>query len=289
MKVSAADPALAASYQRCKELNQRHGKTYFAATRLLPAASRPHVHAVYGFCRYADDIVDDLGPSPVEERQRALDDFGARFFSDLATGGSSDPVLAAVVDTALCLRIDPEAFRRFLRSMAMDLTVRTYSTFDELLDYMDGSAAVIGEMMMPVLGAPPEAMTFARHLGIAFQLTNFLRDVGEDLDRGRVYLPADDVAAFGAEEALAERRVTPQWVQLLSHEIERAMTYYRSADRGIAMLTGRPARCVQGARLLYSRILGQIESNGFDVFTRRARVPRRQKAAVAARVLVTRG
>ncbi|HET9692543.1 MAG TPA: squalene/phytoene synthase family protein, partial [Acidimicrobiales bacterium] len=142
---------LAESYARCRELNKRHGTTYYWSTQLLPAVMRPHVHAVYGFCRYADDIVDDLGPAPVDERERALTDFGDRFFADLERGRSDDPVLKAVVHTVRAFEIDPGCFRRFMRSMAMDLTVTRYPTFDDLLGYTDGSAAVIGEMVLPVL------------------------------------------------------------------------------------------------------------------------------------------
>ena len=189
---------LDASYARCRELNKAYGTTYYAATFVLPRVKRHHVHALYGFCRYADDIVDDLGPAPVDVREKALADFGERFFADLDAGDSDDEVLKAVVHTVKAFGIDPGCFRRFLHSMTMDLTVSTYETFDDLLEYMDGSAAVIGEMMLPILEPSSDAaVPRARDLGIAFQLTNFLRDVGEDLDRGRVYLPQEDLRRFG--------------------------------------------------------------------------------------------
>ncbi|MFM7060415.1 MAG: phytoene/squalene synthase family protein, partial [Actinomycetes bacterium] len=192
---------LAASYERCRELNRAYGTTYYASTFLLPAAKRPHVHALYGFCRYADDIVDDLGPAPTEERAAALADFGARFARDLEAGDSDDLVLKAVVDTVRRFGIGYDCFRRFLRSMTMDLTVGTYETFDDLMEYMDGSAAVIGEMMLPILEPTDMKRAFqpARDLGDAFQLTNFLRDVNEDLDRGRVYIPQADLREFGVD------------------------------------------------------------------------------------------
>ena len=189
------------SYQRCRQLNKRYGTTYYWSTALLPKAKRPHVHALYGFCRYADDIVDDLGSTaPVDVRQQAMADFGDRFFADLERGESDDPVLKAVVDTVQRFAIDPDCFRRFMRSMTMDFTVESYETWDDLLVYMDGSAAVIGEMMVPIL-EPLEAAAFdhARDLGNAFQLSNFLRDVDEDLDRGRVYIPQEDIRKFDAD------------------------------------------------------------------------------------------
>ncbi len=274
------------SYRRCRELNRRSGTTYYAATWLLPGVKRHHVHALYGFCRHADDIVDDLGPAPAEVRGKALADLADRFFEDLAAGRSDDPVLKAVVHTVRAFDIDPDCFRRFLRSMTMDLSVATYRSFDDLLDYMDGSAAVIGELMLPILEpSSPGALGPARDLGIAFQLTNFWRDVGEDLDRGRVYLPQEDIERFGARHALEARRVTPEWAELMRFEIGRTRAYYSSADRGIPLLPAVSARCIAGARSLYSGILDRIETAGYDVLGRRVRVPAWRKAAVAARVL----
>jgi phytoene synthase len=274
------------SYRCCRELNRRHGTTYYWSTWLLPASKRRHVHALYGFCRHADDIVDDLGPAPVAERARALGLFGARFFTDLEAGHSDDIVLKAVIDTVLTFDIDPDCFQRFLRSMTMDLTVTQYPTFDDLLDYMDGSAAVIGEMMLPILApSDPGATTPARALGIAFQLTNFCRDVNEDLDRGRVYLPQEDLDRFDARGALDQRRVTPGWVEMMRFEIARIRDYYRRADLGVAMLPPVSARCIAGARQLYSGILDQIEAADYDVFAARVRVPSWRKLAVAARIV----
>ena len=274
------------SYARCRELNKRHGTTYYWSTFLLPRVKRHHVHALYGFCRYADDIVDDLADVPVADRQRALRDFGDRFFADLACGTSDDPVLKAVVHTVRAFAIEPDCFCRFLRSMAMDLTVATYETFGDLLDYMDGSAAVIGEMMLPILEpSAPKATTHARDLGFAFQLTNFLRDVAEDLDRGRVYIPQEDLRKFGAEAAVGTRRRTTEWRELMAFEIARTRQFYLSADLGVALLPPSSARCIRGARLLYAGILDRIEAADYDVFSRRVRVPTWRKVAVASRVL----
>lgn len=272
------------SYELCREFNKRHGTTYYWSTLVLPRRKRHHVHALYGFCRYADDIVDDLGPVPVEERAAALASFGERFFRDLAAGGSEDPVLKAVVRTVGELALDPDCFRRFLRSMTMDLTVERYETWEDLLDYMDGSAAVIGEMMLPVLEpTSPAATRHARDLGNAFQLTNFLRDVSEDLDRGRVYLPQEDVRRFGAD--LGQRRVTPEFVELMRFEIARCRELYRSADLGLAMLPTQSARSIRSARVLYGRILDRIEARGYDVFSGRVSVPTWEKAIMVARLM----
>jgi 15-cis-phytoene synthase len=277
------------SYAECRALNKRHGTTYYWSTYALPKVKRHHVHALYGFCRHADDIVDDLDDTPADVRAKALGDLGDRFFEDLEAGNSDDLVLKAVVHTVRAFRIPASCFERFLRSMTMDLTVSSYRTWEDLREYMDGSAAVIGEMMLPILEPrSPAAVRHARDLGDAFQLTNFLRDVAEDLDRGRTYLPQEDVHRFGAEGALAERRVTPGFVDLMRFEIERCRALYASADLGLAQLPASSARCVGAARVLYSRILDRIEGAGYDVFTSRARVPTWQKAATVARVVATR-
>mgnify|MGYP001382834087 CR=1 FL=1 len=287
--MSAASPgatALADSYERCRRLNKRYGTTYYWSTFLLPRAKRRHVHALYGFCRCADDIVDDLGPAPAEARGAALQAFGDRFFADLEEGESDDPVLKAVVHTVREFDIDPGCFSRFLRSMTMDLTIASYQSYDDLLVYMDGSAAVIGEMMLPILEPlSPSALGPARDLGNAFQLTNFLRDVAEDADRGRVYIPQEDIDRFGAAQAWEERQVTPGFVALLRFEVARTRALYESAASGAGHLPPSSARCVEGARVLYAGILDRIEKAGYDVWTQRASVPTWRKVAVAARAL----
>ena len=307
---------LAEGYRRCAKLTWRYGTTYFWGAALLPNPQRRHVHAIYALCRLADDIVDlpteprppssDFEPIPNErdplprEPDRTLPDpvkdqtavsgrlkaFAEDFRSSMAAGGSTDPVIAAAVHTAITCGIDPECFDRFFDAMAMDLTTTTYQTWEDLRDYMEGSAAVIGEMMLPVLEPMNQAAKApARSLGLAFQLTNFIRDVDEDLDRGRVYLPQADLKLFDVD--LERRAVTPQWRALLAYEIERNRAIYSFADTGIAMLPPRSARCVGTARVLYAQILDQIEWKGYDVFSGRARVPTWRKAATAARIMVT--
>src|SRR5690348_1374544 len=187
--------SLDGSYERCRRLHRSHGRTYYLATRLLPAWKRRHVHALYGFTRYADEIVDRTEALPPAERAARLQEFAGRFLR----GETDDPLLPAVLHTIAVFDMDHADFTKFLRSMAMDLTVTSYSTYDDLLDYMEGSAAVIGTMMLPILGSrdPAAAREPARQLGLAFQLTNFIRDVAEDLDRGHTYLPDAHLAEHG--------------------------------------------------------------------------------------------
>ncbi len=275
---------LASSYETCRQLNRKHGTTYYWSTFVLPKAKQPFVHALYGFCRYADEIVDDLSSTAsVPEKAAQLAAFGDQFFIDLDSGASTHPVLAAVVDTVRRNDIDPECFRRFLRSMTMDLTIETYDTYSDLELYMDGSAAVIGEMMLPVLEPiTPQALGHARDLGNAFQLTNFLRDIGEDLDRHRQYVPQEDLRTFGVD--LTERVCTPGFVELMKFEIARCHELYRSADVGLTMLPDVSRRCIGSARVLYARILDKIVEHDYDIFAQRVRVPTWQKVAVVGRL-----
>jgi phytoene synthase len=273
------------SYADCRRRKRHHGTTYYWSTALLPAVTRHHVHAPYACCRHADDVVDDLGPASGPERAAALRALGDRSFAAVERGSSDDVVLKAVVHTVRAFDIDPDAVRRFLGAMTTELTVESSATYDDLRDGMDGSAAVIGEMMLPIL-EPPDldaAHGPARARGEAFQLTNFLRDIDEDLDRGRQYLPQDDLEWF--EVDLTERRCTRQLVALMRFEIDRCRTLYDEAARGIAMLPPRSARCVVAAHDIYQRILDRIERQDYDVFRGRARVATPVELAVAVRHL----
>lgn len=284
--LDAAPPALRASYARCQRLHRRHGTTYYHATRGLPREDRPHVHALYGLCRHADEIVDAPDAGDVHHRAAALDALRERFCHGVVAGRSDHPVLAAVVHTVGQLQIDPQLILRFFASMRMDLSVTRYRTHADLERYMDGSAAVIGELMLPVLRPVDVAAARpgARALGVAFQLTNFLRDVDEDLDRGRIYLPTEDLERFGADPT---RRVADEaWRAFSRFQIARIRAIYRDADAGIALLPPRSAAVIRAAKLLYGGILDRIEAADHDVFTDRARVSTAEKLVVVGRELL---
>lgn len=289
------DPALRAAYTHCRRLNARHGKTYFLATRLLPIERRPAVHALYGFARRADDIVDDLdSTATAEERASALHLLQKDLETGLREGMSADPVVAALSDTAARYAIAPELFTDFMASMRLDLEVTEYPRYTDLRHYMHGSAAVIGLQMLPVLGTVvprEEAAPHAAALGVAFQLTNFLRDVGEDLDRGRIYLPGDLLASHGVDRALLrwsrdtgrnDRRITAA----LRDAAALTRSVYREAAPGLPLLDPVSRPCIRTAFVLYGAILDAIAHDGFAVLQRRAVVPRRRRAVVAGDGLV---
>jgi phytoene synthase len=280
------DPTLRASYRACRAVNAAHGRTFYLATTLLPPAKRPAVHALYGFARRADEIVDAIDPTlDVAERDRQLTEWTEL----LLRGTGVDPIMPAVHDAIVRNNIPLNLFDDFLASMRMDLTTSEYGTWHDLVVYMQGSAAAIGSQLLPILGTVPgtlnEAEPYARTLGIAFQLTNFIRDVGEDLARGRVYLPKDDLTAFGVTaDDLATGRVDANIKALLAFEISRAHELYRSAEPGIELLHPSSRDCVRTAFRLYRGILDAVERNGYRVLDRRASVslPRRLAIAVPA-------
>ena len=281
------DPDLRASYEECKRLNALHGKTYFLATLLLPKAKRPFVHALYGFARYADEIVDDLASElSIEEKAEALSTWGDGVLSDLKKGTSDDHVGRALIDTVKRFDIPHEHFEAFLHSMTMDLTVQEYETYEDLLEYVYGSAAVIGLEMVPILGPlHNDAFEAAKKLGIAFQLANFIRDVDEDLDRGRVYLPIKELAQFGVtREMLEERVLTPEIIDALKFQIARVRQLQNEAAPGIAMLEPTSRPCIEAASTLYCGIVDEVEKIGYDIFNQRAKTstPRRIRVAGTA-------
>ena len=296
-------PSLDQAYEVCRAIHRGHGRSYYLATRLLPAWKRRHVHALYAFTRYTDDLVDAPrvagAPGHDDETGRQLAAWADRFYATLdGVAPAGHPVLLAVRQTIAVFGIDRADFDAFFASMAMDVRTGEYADYDALLTYMDGSAAVIGTMMLPILLAPdhdrgPEppalraqAREPARQLGLAFQLTNFIRDVAEDLDRGRVYLPAADLESFGVGRSdLAAPSASPAVRRLIAFEVERARDHYRRAQPGLALLPPRSRRCVRLAYAVYGGILDRVEEAGYDVLAGRAVVPRRRRATAVVREL----
>ena len=281
------DPALMQSYELCRQLNAKHGKTYYLATLLLPPEKRPYVHALYGFARYADEIVDDLASTLTnDEKAEQLNAWGQSFLDKFESGETDDPVCLAVLDTVRRWNIPREHFEAFLHSMTMDLTVTEYQTYEDLYEYVYGSAAVIGLQMVPILEpSDPTAYSHATELGVAFQLANFIRDIGEDLERGRVYLPLQELAKFGVTRADLEKRIaTPAIKEAIKFQIARVRQLEQLSRAGIAMLGEKSQPCIETARVLYCGIVDAVIDIDYEVFDKRASVSlmRRLRVAIPA-------
>jgi phytoene synthase len=281
-----ATPRLRTAYSECRRLHARHGRSYYLATRLLPPWKRPFVHALYGFARYADEIVDNEPLRTRKEHFQQWSQQALRNLCDDSPGHGYDPVTTALSDTLRRWDIPADHVRAFLDSMAADLTVTDYPTFDHLNRYMYGSAAVIGLQMVHILEpVAEEAYPRARAMGEAFQLSNFLRDVAEDLDRGRVYLPAADLEEFGVtREDLRRTKASGRVKELLKYEIDRTRKLYAYAVGGIRMLDPTSRPCIQTAYCLYSGIPEKIEDADYEILGRRVGVglPTRLRVAIPA-------
>jgi phytoene synthase len=280
---------LGTSYEACRRLHASHGRSYYLATKLLPAGVRPAVHALYGFARVADEVVDDVTSSlSVQEKAAAL----ASLRAAVLTGDASVEVAPAVHDTLRRYAIPFRHLEDFLAAMEQDLTVASYSTYDDLLAYTHGSAAVVGVQLTHVFGTVvplPLAAPYAADLGVAMQLTNFLRDVGEDLDRGRVYLPQEDLDRFGVTvNQLRARVVDDAFRALMAFEVERTRSLYRTAAQGIRLLSPAARPCVEAALSLYAGILDAVERSGYRVLDRRVSVGPGRRAVLVGRALAGR-
>ena len=278
------DPEMQESYERCRKLNSKHGKTYYLATLLLPPGKRPYVHALYGFARYADEIVDDLSSTLTDqEKSDWLVNWGNNFLRDLKRGKSDDPICKAVVDTVNRWEIPTDLFQAFLHSMRMDLTITENQTFKDLHEYVYGSAAVIGLQMVPILEPTSQiAYERAQDLGIAFQLANFVRDVSEDLTRGRIYLPLEELAKFGVDRTYLQRRVADKNVKdALKFQIQRVKQLEEKSRSGIEFLHPSSRPCIEAARILYCGIVDAVEAIDYEVFNKRAKVSMTQRLKVA--------
>jgi len=255
------DPALRESYELCRQLNAKHGKTYYLATLLLPPEKRPYVHALYGFARYADEIVDDLASTlSDEEKAEQLNTWGKNFLEIFESGETSDPVCLAVLDTVRRWKIPREHFEAFLHSMTMDLTITQYQTYEDLYEYVYGSAAVIGLQMVPIL-EPTDQLAYAR----ATEL--------------------NELAQFGVTRADLDKRIaTPQIKEALKFQIKRVRQLEESSRIGISMLGAKSQPCIETARILYCGIVSAVEDIDYEVFERRASVSlsRRLRVAIPA-------
>lgn len=283
--LAPADPAL---FQAAAEATAVGSKSFYFATRFFPPELARAAHGVYWFCRTTDDLVDEA--PDLATAQARLDEWDQRLRTTLRGGETDSPVLRLFAGVAAEYSIPHEYPLDLIEGMRMDLAMDRHGTryrnFDELRVFCYRVASVVGLMMMHVIGFRGTPHERAIELGIALQLTNILRDIGEDLRRGRIYLPLDEIDGFGYSETELRARVrNGAFVRLMEFQAARARSYYRAAEPGIPMLDRRGRFAVEVAARVYAGILSRIESSRYDVFERRAVVPAAQKYWITARTL----
>ncbi len=267
-------PSLAKDYATCRQVMHAASRNYTFASMFLPKEKRHHVEALYAFLRVGDDRVD-VSHGGFETALSAIEDWEATYWKAFSTGDSPHPVMRAYMNTALECGIPKETMVAYFRAMKEDLTITRFPTFDDLMHYMEGSAIPVGRSMTYILGVRSpyllqQALSRADSLSVAMQLSNFWRDIWQDWKIGRIYLPQEDLERFRVKEQdIAQQRITPNFIQLLEHQIERTQRYYTHAYPGVAMLASGRWGVMLGLKV-YQAILRDIRRSGYNVFQRRA-------------------
>lgn len=265
-------PTTSEDWARCAAIAGHHGRTFYLASRCLPPARRRGVLATYAYCRTADDIVD-AAPATGADASAAL----TRWEAQLAC--PEDPIAVAFAETRARFGVPITPVQELLAGLRMDLTVNRYASWADLRAYCYLVAGTVGLMVAPILGCRDRnALAHAADLGIAMQVTNILRDVGDDARRGRLYLPLDEVVAFGCDpEAILARHAGEHFPDLMAFQIARARGLFADARRGIRALAPSGRLTALAAGTLYAGILTEIEALDYDVFGMRAHVSSKRK------------
>jgi phytoene synthase len=278
--------SLQRAYRYCQEIAKREAKNFYFGFVLLPPAKRQAIYASYAFARRCDDIVDaDLEP---QEKVRQLAEYRSRLEQCLR-GRPSDPIFLALQDTIRRYRIPPEYFWQLIDGVEMDLTVRRYPTFADLRRYCYGVASTVGLISIEIFGYrdDQEARQHAEDLGIALQLTNILRDIREDAERDRIYIPQDEMERFRYSEAdILDGIANEASLHLMRFQVERAREYFERGRELLPLLPRRPRACTAVLQGIYSRILERIEARPSAVLRERVSLSGSQKLALAGRELV---
>lgn len=279
---------LRAGREDCRKITRKYGTSFYFATQFFPSEVREGIYAIYAFARIPDEIVDDPNLTDNDEAIARLNEWAERWRAAMRSGLSDDPVLNFIANQFSKYDIPEDICEAFLRSMFMDKAKFTYANYGELEEYMYGSAGVIGLMVTRVVGySSDDAFEYAKKLGYAFQLTNFLRDIREDYDElGRVYMPQDELARFGLTNAdIAHQNRDDRFVEFMKFQIERNRQVYKEALPGIKMLHWRGRLAVRISYVLYKAILGEIERANYNVFAGRVRTNRQQKIYLSLKAL----
>ena len=281
---TAAELNLSQLYTEAAAVTALHSKSFYFATRFFPRHLARSAHAVYWFCRHTDDLVDEC-PTLADGR-RDLELWARDLEAGLRGESIAHPVMLTFLDAVRRHSIPHQYPLELIEGMRMDLENTRYQTFDELRLFCYRVASVVGLMMTHVIGFRGDALPYAVDLGIAMQLTNILRDLGEDLERGRIYVPSDEMERFRyTEPCFRARRRNDAFRELMSFQVQRARRYYTASEPGIALLSSDGRFAVKVASDVYRGILHQIERSGYDVFDRRVYVPARRKYWITARCM----
>lgn len=282
---TSRDKRLQAAYNHCRQLQARFGTSYYFASRFFEPSIRNGVHALYAFVRYPDQWVDDSSHLSAEEVRQLLNRYAADLLRAIDGEAVDSPVLTAFADTVVKYRIPIEYICEFLDAMKMDLERSRYHTFEDLQMYTRGSASVVGLMMLCLFGICREPVTrYAELMGLAMQLTNFLRDVKEDFLRGRIYLPQRELQEHSLTESdIAQGVIDQRWRTFMQFQIERVRKTYREAESGIPLLPKHAQYPVLLGSRLYAAILNEIEKVNYDVYSTRVRTSRWTKLSIAWR------
>ena len=278
--------SLAEAYAMCRDVAHRHGPNFSVGFRFLPRAKRDAVYATYAFCRFVDDVVDE---NPGQDVVQGIDRWEEELDRCYA-GRPTRPVTVALADTASRYPIPKEAFSGLIEGCRMDLVKNRYANFDELMVYSDLVATTISTMSLAIFGyRDREALDRGRDLATAFQLTNILRDVGDDIDKDRIYLPQDEMSRFGVtEDDLRRRDVSEGFAELMKFQIQRVRDHYDRAERILSLIEPDARRCTCLMGSVYYRICNRIEELGYRVFDRRVALSVSEKLMLVAKTYLRR-
>ncbi len=271
------------AYEHCRRVAREQATNFYYAFRTLPGRQRNAIYAAYAFCRLCDDIADE--ELPLEEKRRRFAETRELLLAS-GTGGADSPVFIALGGARAEFGIPVQLFEEVIEGVEIDLVKSRFDTFDELREYCYKVASVVGLICIEVFGyEDPDAREYAVDMGLAMQITNILRDVREDAERGRIYLPLDEMAACGyTEEELFEGVVNEPFRELMRMQARRARDYFESSQRLMPLLAPRSRACPRVLHTLYSRVLARIERADYDVFAERVGLPRTEKLYLMAKL-----
>lgn len=278
--------------QAVEAVTKQFGTSYYFATRFLPSDLRQATYALYSFFRIPDEIVDNAVDVNAEAILLELEDWEKMWYQAYSGKQTPYPVLNITAEIFRKYNIPYQYSLDFLTAMKQDVYTNRYNTYKDLQQYMYGSASVVGLMMSYIIGFNNiKALDYAPYLGEAMQLTNFIRDIGEDYkQRGRIYLPQSDMQKYNIDEdIIASNKITPEFIELIKFEIKRTRELYRKSDQGLKYLNKRGRFAVVMASRMYEAILDKVEQNKYDVLNKRARTSKREKIYILGKAALEHG